>query len=547
MPYNYQAPGVYVEEVSTGARPIESVATSILAIVGFCRDTVKVMKVGQSEPEAHPTPKTPTLVTSWTDFTDRFGDLEQAYQTGFLHQSVAAYFLNGGRQVYIVGVPMVNGADSAAAPTQQRLLMASATLPNANNEAVLKLTTARPIQPGAEIAVEVQPSGEGAPEGAFNLVVTLPGAEPKTIPNLILGRGQRNRGVVDVLTQQTDGWLAAELLGAAGPLAVGHRVTLTVTEAPAAPQTALATKTKITPEMFVGSVAERTGIKGLEAFEDVTMLMCPDVFSAYAHREDTGFSLDDVKTVQKAMIDHCEMMKDRFAILDMPPELDIQGAKDWRLNGAGFDTKYAAMYYPWVTFKARGEEVMLPPSGYVAGVYARVDSERGVHKAPANETLRGVTGLACNVTRNEQEVLNPEGVNCIRAFPGGGIRIWGARTLSKTDKQWTYINVRRLFCNIEDSILQSTNWIVFEPNDRVLWSAIRRDITAYLTVRWREGALFGKTPEEAFYVKCNEDTNPKELRDLGYCVIEVGIAPVKPAEFVVFKIGQWDGGGSTTE
>jgi phage tail sheath protein FI len=207
-----------------------------------------------------------------------------------------------------------------------------------------------------------------------------------------------------------------------------------------------------------------------------------------------------------------------------------------------FDSKYGALYYPWI--KVDGK--MVPPSGHVAGVYARVDGERGVHKAPANEIVRGVIGLEKNVSRNEQDHLNPIGVNCIRSFPGQGIRIGGARTLS-SDAQWRYVPVRRLFCNVEESILQGTSWIVFEPNDQFLWSAIRRDVSAYLNVVWRSGALFGKTGEEAFYVKCDAETNPKELRDLGYCIIEVGIAPVKPAEFVVFRISQKEDGAGASE
>jgi hypothetical protein len=189
----------------------------------------------------------------------------------------------------------------------------------------------------------------------------------------------------------------------------------------------------------------------------------------------------------------------------------------------------------------------MPPSGHLAGVYARVDAERGVFKAPANEQIRGVIGLERVIGRNDQDHLNPEGINCIRSFPGRGILIWGARTLS-SDAQWRYINVRRLFCNIEESILQGTQWIVFEPNDQVLWRQIRRDISAYLTVQWRSGSLFGSTAEQAFFVKCDEETNPSELRDLGYCIVEVGLSPVKPAEFVVFRISQMrDGAGSSSE
>ena len=292
--------------------------------------------------------------------------------------------------------------------------------------------------------------------------------------------------------------------------------------------------------MFVGSAPDRTGIAGLEAVEDVTLVACPDIIAAYQWG---SVSEDDVKSVQTAMLNHCEAMKDRFAILDCPVGLNVQDMIGWRKEKMNFDSKYGAIYYPWI--KVDGGVV--PPSGHIAGVYARVDSERGVHKAPANEIVRGVIGLERNISRNEQDFLNPIAVNCIRSFPNQGIRIWGARTLS-SDAQWRYINVRRLFCNVEESILQNTNWIVFEPNDAFLWSSIKRDIGAYLTLVWRSGALFGKTPDEAFYVKCDEETNPKEVRDIGYCIIEVGMAPVKPAEFVVFRVSQKeDTGGKSSE
>jgi hypothetical protein len=174
----------------------------------------------------------------------------------------------------------------------------------------------------------------------------------------------------------------------------------------------------------------------------------------------------------------------------------------------------------------------------MAGVYARVDETRGVHKAPANELIRGTLGLEINVTKAEQDMLNPVGVNCIRSFPGRGIRIWGARTLT-SDPSWRYINVRRLFNYIEASVERSTQWAVFEPNDYRLWSRLRRDISAFLRNTWRSGALFGRTPEQAFFVKIDEELNPPEVRDLGQLFVEIGIAPVKPAEFIIIRIGQW--------
>ena len=219
------------------------------------------------------------------------------------------------------------------------------------------------------------------------------------------------------------------------------------------------------------------------------------------------------------------------------------------MKEAGYDTKYGAVYYPWLQVAnpaGNGESLLVPPCGYMAGVYARSDTERGVHKAPANEVVRGAIGVEKQITKSEQDILNPIGINCIRAFPGRGIRVWGARTLS-SDPAWRYINVRRLFNFVEKSIQLGTQWVVFEPNDMDLWARIRRDINAFLTMVWRSGALFGATPSQAFYVKCDEETNPPEARDLGQVVIEIGIAPVKPAEFVIFRISQWASGGETAE
>jgi hypothetical protein len=176
-------------------------------------------------------------------------------------------------------------------------------------------------------------------------------------------------------------------------------------------------------------------------------------------------------------------------------------------------------------------------------VWARTDTSRGVHKAPANEVILGVNGLGFQITHGEQGGLNQAGINCIRAFPGRGIRIWGARTLS-SDPEWRYLNVRRLFNYISESIMEGTNWAVFEPNDQRLWSSLRISVSNFLTRTWRQGALFGATPEEAFFVKCDAETNPPDVIDAGQVVIEVGISPVKPAEFVIFRISQFTAGAT---
>jgi phage tail sheath protein FI len=296
----------------------------------------------------------------------------------------------------------------------------------------------------------------------------------------------------------------------------------------------------LSPKDFIGDPGERTGLGGLEALDDVRLVLCPDVMAGYDGSDD---SKERVKMVQDAMITHCELMRYRFAVLDSPPGLNAQQAKEWR-NYVNFDTSYAALYYPWIQIAdlsgSGSTTKMVPPSGHIVGVYNRTDGERGVHKAPANEIVRGAIDLELVLSRGEQDTLNPIGVNCIRTFPGRGIRVWGARTLS-SDGSWRYINVRRLFIVVEASIDIGMQWVVFEPNDHKLWSRVRRDTTAFLSNIWRSGALFGLTTSDAFYVKCDEELNPAEVRDLGQLIIEVGLCPVKPAEFVIFRISQWAG------
>jgi phage tail sheath protein FI len=219
-----------------------------------------------------------------------------------------------------------------------------------------------------------------------------------------------------------------------------------------------------------------------------------------------------------------------------------------------YDSKFAALYYPWIRVTnplagaaANGNRVLtVPPSGHVAGIWARNDDTRGVWKAPANEVVRGALDVETKVTKGEQDLLNPAGVNCIRPFGTRGIRVWGGRTLSSAPS-WRYVNVRRLFNFVEESILNGTQWVVFEPNDLDLWARVKRTVYAFLLGLWRQGALFGATPEQAFYVKCDEETNPPESVDEGRLVVEIGIAPVKPAEFVVFRISQWAGGAGAAE
>ena len=248
--------------------------------------------------------------------------------------------------------------------------------------------------------------------------------------------------------------------------------------------------------------------------------------------------------VQKAVIDHCEseFLQDRFAILDGRPTDTLTKAA---IQGATPDSSYGAIYFPWIEVfdPATNGPLVVPPSGHIAGVYARVDSTRGVHKAPANEVIRGALDVEVRVSKEQQAGLNPDDINVIRRFDGN-ITIWGARTLAgKEDAEWKYINIRRLFLFLRESVDEGTQWVVFEPNDTSLWAKITRNVTAFLTGVWRDGALFGATPQEAFFVKCDADTNPPDVRDQGQVVTEVGVAVVKPAEFVIFRISQFAGPG----
>jgi len=291
---------------------------------------------------------------------------------------------------------------------------------------------------------------------------------------------------------------------------------------------------------FEGDVARRSGMGGLAAVDEVTMLVMPDIMTLANNGDDA-----QIRDLQGKMIAHAENAGDRMAIIDAPPNLLPQDVLEWRMNTAGYDSKMAALYYPWIEVMnpLTKRPMMIPPSGHVAGVWCRVDDTRGVHKAPANEVILGANGLAFQVTHAEQGGLNKVGINCIRAFPGRGIRIWGARTLS-SDPEWRYINVRRLFNFISESIMGGTQWAVFEPNDDRLWMSLRISTTNFLTRVWRDGALAGGTPDQAFYVKCDGETNPPDLVEAGQVTTEIGIAPVKPAEFVVFRISQYQLGAA---
>jgi phage tail sheath protein FI len=520
----YLSPGVYVEEVDRGSKPIEGVGTAVAAFVGFAEHG----PVGQ-----------PTLVTNWSQFTRDFGGFVKG---SYLASSVYAYFNNGGGIAYITRLPGEIASNGHVSTGDRH--QASANLPTRGNAALSSLEFSA-LESGAavsgEISVEVRAAeGEGVAEDQFTVVVKR-GDQQEVYPNVTLGRGRNARNVVDVVNRESKLVRVAEK-DQTGTLveripAFGTYPLSRVEPSSLAHQGANRLPAVSSKEL-IGAAADRTGIMGLEALDNVTMVAVPDLMAAFqaGHISDEG-----VRAVQTALMNHCEAMQDRVAIIDCPPGMNPQQIRDWRMNVARYDSKYAAMYYPWVRVAdpfGEQDSILVPPSGHMAGIWARSDAERGVHKAPANEVVRGALGLEYDLSRNEQDTLNPNGVNCIRAFPGRGIRVWGARTLS-SDPSWRYLNVRRLFNFVEKSIDNGTQWVVFEPNDMDLWERVKRNVNAFLTRVWTDGALFGASPAEAFFVKCDAELNTEDVRDAGQLLVDIGIAPVKPAEFVIFRISQY--------
>ncbi|HEU5003800.1 MAG TPA: phage tail sheath family protein [Actinomycetota bacterium] len=506
----YLSPGVYVEEVDSGSRPIEGVGTAVAAFVGLA---------------AQGPLNEPTLCTNWGQFTNTFGEFVEGT---YLAHAVYGYFLNGGGACYVV---RVGGDGNGSGPRGELASGADARLGG---------YVIRALEPGAagnNISVEVADPGEGATEDQFKLIIRRDGQQVEEFDKASTKKGRQN--VVAMVNAVSKVIRIEEATpGAALDKPVKSTVSLTGGGSPPAPA-------RLAPDDYVGDASDRTGFGGLEAIDPITMVCVPDLMAAY---QKGMIDQEGLKAVQLAMIAHCELMGDRVAILDSPPGLNAQQIREWRVDKAGYDSKYAALYWPWIKVfdPASGQNIFVPPSGHMAGIWGRNDDTRGVHKAPANEVVRGAITLELNITKSEHDLLNPHGINCIRNFPGRGTRVWGARTLS-SDPAWRYLNIRRLFNYLEESILGGTQWAVFEPNDYALWAKMRRTIATFLVNEWRKGALFGLNPDQAYYVKCDDETNPAESIDAGMVICEIGVAPVKPAEFVVFRLSQFSGGASLTE
>lgn len=570
----YLAPAVYVEETSFRAKSIEGVGTSTAAFFGMtARGPVRVT----------PADPTPPLLTSFADFERYYGgtdDLTVAGNTvpNYLAHAARAFFNNGGGRLYVA---RLLGAAAAAGSTGQ---LASGPAGPANKRVAF---TAR--QPGgarianttANFRVTVTPQELATTK---RLALTQPagttirinddfyviGLDPviTSAGNLSAFNGLADDGACAIVSfavevEDPGGVVyeaaglglhprhprfAGALLGASPPnptdamtnpvrLEIGAAVT------PFELRQALADAAAASPVAVTGG-SDGTGTPATADFQASldSMLALEDV-SIVAAPGSSSFAGSDPAAINQMLIGHAEARRAyRIAVLDTPPNLDIAGAR--ALKGA-IDSKYAALYYPWVRFANPAaavnplapREIDLPPSGAVCGIYARSDVQRGVWKAPANETVTGAIGLQRDVRFGEQEVLNPLGINCIRALPNRGIRVWGARTLS-SDPEWKYVNVRRYFLYLEASIDRGTQWAVFEPNGEALWANVRSTVSDFLYNEWVSGALLGSKPEEAFFVRCDRSTMTQNDLDNGRLICLIGVAVIKPAEFVIFRIGQ---------
>jgi phage tail sheath protein FI len=556
----YLSPGVFVEEIDRGPKPIQGVGTAMACFVGFT-EKAQMERVINGETVVEDLLNRPQLVTNWSQYVERFGGLVQGAYTP---HSIYGYFLNGGTRCYVLSVKTIPkaqatllGSDGKPYLTIQakqagfdglrlRVRVDAPEPPKAGGtgggtkakEADAKDAAGTPGDGAAAPAPVSTPKGAGAVP--FTITVERQGIGggwqvSEVLPDVTLNEVAVNGSKrVALAYKNNKASKIIDILVPEGETAV-DRITPRSQE-----QSLNIQKRLIAPAEysdFQGDVLQRSGVEGLASLDDITMLVVPDLMTTMPGQT---LDLSMVKAVQTMMINHCEMMGDRMAIVDAPPDMNPMEIKEWRMETAAFDSSYAAMYYPWIEIMdpVTNRPMNLQPSGHMAGVWALNDNTRGVHKAPPNEVVRGVTNLTYSVTKGEQDTLNPIGVNCLRAFPGMGYRVWGARTLS-SDPSWRYINVRRLFNFIEKSLQLGTMWTVFEPNDQRLWNRIRRDVNNFLMGVYSTGALFGATPAQAFYVKCDEELNPSHQRDLGQLVVEIGVAPVKPAEFVIFRVSQW--------
>lgn len=516
----YRAPGVYVEEIDTGAMPLEGVGTRTAGFIGTTeRGPIDPSDAG--------------VITSPEEFNRTFGGSRRwrfdEDQSSHVAAAVHGFFTNGGTSCYVARITGANAETASVALADgggTDVVTVEAVGPGAwGNNVVVILDNASIDPDGATEMFKLTARYWTSPPADAELGADQPARRPvieEVYDNLSPEEGEVNfyesaiNGSSDLITvtQEAVGRPATR----DGDAAIVEQLANGADDAPARDNYVGATT-------MTDGETTRTGLEAFEAIDDIAILCAPN-----------ENSVDAPGDLTQLIVNHCEAQGDRFAVLQAARDFDPEsGVPDGAISQRG----YSAFYYPWVevTDPQTNLPELLPPGGHIAGIYARSDGTRGVHKAPANEAVRGIKGLQRDVTQREQANLNPRGINCIRRFRGRGPLVWGARTTSP-NPLWKYVNVRRLFLFLEESIQEGTQWAVFEPNDEALWARVRQSVGNFLTDVWRDGALMGATPEEAFYVKADRSTMTQNDIDNGRLVVEVGVAPVKPAEFVIFRITQ---------
>lgn len=565
----YLSPGVYVEEFESGSKPMEGVGTSTAGFIGLC---VKGPDIG-----------VPQLVTSFADFRRKYGGyLSQSEfeEYRFLAYSVEHFFINGGTRAFIMRV-VPPDAKCAESVSEQEIIKFTAKNPGRWGNFIRVIITPSSKAKTQILSVDELPQGKvykiknasgfqtgdivafsDGNEIQYNKISSVQDnlisftkefsgevTDNNILPSKTISTCEFN---VEVKYEDTVELYENVSLNVRAANYVKNKMAksdmlniscnISETEELDAPFSMLAgkdknilvigldggadgTKEALSPSDFIGTdngPGKRTGIQSFIDNDIVSIIAVPGVTDA---------------NVQLSLTAHCESLGSRFAVLDLPR--DSKKIDDVMAHRNIFDSSYAALYHPWIEIfdPLDKKNTAIPPSGSVMGIYARSDNSRGVHKAPANEIIRACVGLDCMYNKGEQDILNPKGVNLIRSFPGQGIRVWGARTLS-SNSLWKYVNVRRLFIYLEESIKANTNWVVFEPNDELLWVRVKRTIDVFLNTVWRSGALAGGSPAEAFFVNVGRETMTQDDIDNGRLICVIGIAPVKPAEFVIFRITQ---------
>ena len=508
----YVAPGVYVEEIGPGLRPIEGVATAIAAFLG-------VTERG---------PTAPRLVASFTEYRRHFGDASSPGE--YMPDALSGFFANGGERAYVCRIVRRGTPTAECAFGSLRLIAAGPGDWGRRIRAKIVDATATADGDAASFRLRVAYWQNPAPASGYP--DPFDPADDAGLPRPILTEDFDKLSLdpaspdfyVDRLRR--DSALVAAAAGATPIAAADIRFGAGAFEYPEAPAPAGSAGDRPGPDDYEGATDPAAGATGLAALEldpcrDVALVAAPGI-------------TDPV--IVDAIVTHCETMRFRFAVLDgeaNPADPSAMDPRSRRPSG------FAAYYIPWLVSAdlQTGLPRQVPPSGHVLGIYARTDAARGVWQAPANQPLLGLLDLAYPVDAEQQAILNPKGVNVIRNIPGRGIRLWGARTLSD-DPTWIYVNVRRLFIFLERSIHEGTQWAVFEPNDQRLWARVLDTVRLFLRTQWTAGALAGRTEEEAFFAGCDSSTMSQEDIASGRLICEIGVAPLRPAEFVIFRIFQ---------